>query len=46
LGLSSSAFAVDADVSFTGLILDTCAITLTTDGALGVNSDATELSSQ
>lgn len=43
---SSSAFAVDQDLSFTGLILDTCTIVVATDGVLAANPEANQLSSK
>jgi|GEM_PF-1912874 len=43
---SSSAFAVDDDISFTGLILDSCTIVVATDGVLAANAETSQLSSK
>lgn len=41
----AQAESVDATATFTGAILDTCAVTIPTQGGLGASADATRLAS-
>lgn len=46
IALISSANAEDQNVKFTGVVLDSCALIIGTDGTLGQSADQTTLSSQ
>lgn len=44
--MAPAAFAVDQDVRFSGLVLDSCALVIGTNGVLGQSIDQTVLSSK